>query len=99
MKKSLVFVMLAAGVLGTVATAHADPRTRLMAANCAFCHGTEGKARAAFPGLAGMDPGYFVAQMKAFKDGSRPATVMQKHALGYTDAEFEAMAKYFAAIK
>jgi hypothetical protein len=31
--------------------------------------------------------------------GSRPATVMKKHANGYTDAEYEAMAKYFAAIK
>jgi cytochrome c553 len=46
-----------------------------------------------------MDAGYFMQQMKAFRDGSREATVMKKHANGYTDAEFEAMAKYFAAIK
>ena len=37
--------------------------------------------------------------MKAFRDGKREATVMQKHAMGYTDAEYEAMGAWFAAIK
>lgn len=76
-----------------------DTRARFMAANCSYCHGPEGKSHGAIPSLAGMEAGYFVEQMKAFRAGSRPATVMKKHASGYTDAEFEAMAKYFAAVK
>ncbi len=88
-----------AGALTSMASAHADPRARFMAANCAYCHGPDGKSRGAIPSLAGLDAGYFVAQMKAFKDGSRPGTVMQKHANGYTEAEYEALAKHFAAIK
>ncbi len=99
MKKTFVATLILAGTLGAAFSAHADSRTRFMAANCSYCHGPDGKSRGAIPSLAGLEPGYFVEQMKAFRDGSRPATVMKKHANGYTDAEFEAMAKYFAAIK
>lgn len=99
MKKSLIASMILAGTLGVALSAHADPRARFMTANCSYCHGPDGKSRGAIPTLAGMEPGYFVQQMKAFRDGSRPATVMKKHANGYTDAEFEAMAQYFASIK
>ncbi len=37
--------------------------------------------------------------MKEFRDGKRPATVMRQFATGYTDAEIEAAAAYFAAQK
>jgi cytochrome c553 len=98
--KNLAVSLLIAGTLGAVATAQAmDTRARFMAANCAYCHGTDGRSSGAIPSLAGLETKYFVDQMKAFRDGSRPATVMAKHANGYTDAEYEAVAKYFAAIK
>jgi cytochrome c553 len=99
MKRTLAVSLLLAGLVGAIATAHADPRARFMAANCAYCHGPDGKSRGAIPSLAGMDKKYFVDQMKAFRDGSRDATVMQKHAMGYSDAEFEAMGNWFAAVK
>jgi cytochrome subunit of sulfide dehydrogenase len=100
MKKTLALTLLVAGTLGAVASAQAvDARARFMAANCAYCHGPDGKSRGAIPSLAGLEKGYFVEQMKAFRDGKREATVMQKHAMGYTDAEYEAMGAWFAAIK
>ena len=37
--------------------------------------------------------------MKAFQDGSRPATVMHQHAKAYSDDEIEQMAAIFAAVK
>jgi cytochrome c553 len=37
--------------------------------------------------------------MRAFRDGSRPATVMHQIAKGYTDAQIDAMAAWFAAQK
>ncbi|MEW5770524.1 MAG: c-type cytochrome [Pseudomonadota bacterium] len=99
-KRLTALCLLAAGMLGTVATAQAvDTRARFMAANCSYCHGTDGKSAGAIPSLAGLDVKYFVDQMKAFRDGTRPATVMAKHANGYTDAEYEALAKYFHAVK
>jgi cytochrome c553 len=99
MKKTLAIALLFAGAVGVVVSAQADSRTRFMAANCAYCHGPDGKSRGAIPSLAGLEKAYFVDQMKAFRDGKRDATVMQKHAMGYTDAEYEALGAWFAAIK
>ncbi len=87
---------------GAPATAPANPAAthgRVIAATCAACHGTEGRSHSAIPGLAGMDRAYFIKQMKAFKDGSRAATVMHQHAAAYTDDEIEQMAAIFAAVK
>jgi cytochrome subunit of sulfide dehydrogenase len=98
MKITLAASLLLAGLIGAVASAHAD-RARFMAANCAYCHGPDGKSRGAIPSLAGTDKKYFVEQMKAFRDGTRDSTVMSKHAMGYTDAEYEAMGAWFAAVK
>jgi hypothetical protein len=51
------------------------------------------------PSLAGMDAARMVLLMQEFRDGKRPATVMQQHAKGYTDAQIEAIAAWFAAQK
>ena len=70
------------------------------AANCAACHGTNGvSAGGAIKSLAGDDKDYFVAQMKAFKEGKRDATLMHQIAKGYSDAEIVALAGFFAAQK
>ena len=99
MKKTLAISLLLAGALSAASAQALDTKARFMAANCAYCHGPEGISRGAIPSLAGLEKGYFVEQMKAFRDGSRPATVMQKHAMGYTDAEFEQLGAWFAAHK
>jgi len=72
---------------------------RALAATCANCHGTGGRAveGAAVPGLAGMPAVYLVEQMKAFKSGARQATVMHQLAKGYSEAQIEQIAAYFAA--
>jgi len=76
-----------------------------LAASCANCHGTNGKAvdGSSVPSLAGLDKGYIVAKMKAFKDykpGDQPAvTVMHQISKGFNDAQVESLAGYFAAQK
>ena len=73
---------------------------RSLAATCANCHGTEGRsATRDVASLAGLPKEYIVAQMKAFKDGTRPATVMHQLAKGYTDPQIDQLAGYFAAQK
>ncbi len=105
MTKTLALTLLMAGTLSAAGAASAadatkvDTRARFMAANCAYCHGPEGKSRGAIPDLAGIDKDYFVSQMKAFKTGERPSTVMSKHAQGYTDAEYEALGTWFSTHK
>jgi len=74
---------------------------KALAATCANCHGTAGQAVAgsANATLAGRSKDDIVAQMKAFKSGARPATVMHQLAKGYSDAQIEAIGAYFAAQK
>jgi cytochrome c553 len=72
---------------------------RDVAANCANCHGTDGRSRAAVPSLAGRDPSELIRQMRDFRDGKRASTIMRQLARGYTDAEIEAAAAYFGAQK
>ncbi len=72
-----------------------------LAATCANCHGTNGKAveGSSVVSIAGLDKAYTIAQMKAFKAGTRPATIMHQLSKGYSDAQIEVLATYFAAQK
>jgi cytochrome c553 len=72
-----------------------------LAMNCAICHGTDGRpvAGSSVAALAGRPAPEIVEAMGAFRQGTRPATVMHQIAKGYSDAEIEAMARYFAARK
>jgi cytochrome subunit of sulfide dehydrogenase len=72
---------------------------RDIAANCASCHGTDGRSLGAIPVLAGRDKAELVALVREFRDGTRPSTVMRQLAKGYTDAQIEAVAAYFSAQK
>lgn len=67
-----------------------------LASNCANCHGTTGNAKGAMPSLAGQPKAFIVDQMKAFRDGKRPATIMHQLAKGYTDAQIELVADFFS---
>jgi cytochrome subunit of sulfide dehydrogenase len=72
---------------------------RTLAASCAACHGSNGNSTGITPTLAGLDGGYFTTQMLAFKDGTRPATVMHHHAKGLNVDEINLLANYFAQQK
>jgi cytochrome c553 len=72
---------------------------RDIAANCTNCHGTDGRSRGAIPAIAGQDKAYLVQQLKDFRDGKRPSTIMQQLAKGYSDAQIEAAAAYLATQK
>ncbi|MGV3571943.1 MAG: c-type cytochrome [Ramlibacter sp.] len=97
---------IAAFALAAAATsAHAQDASALyvrsLAATCASCHGTDGRTVAGGPlaPLAGMPRDYLVTQLKAFKAGTRPATIMTQLAKGYSDPQIEQLATYFAGQK
>ena len=94
-------LLLAVAALPVAAQDVAALRQQALAATCANCHGTQGRAvdGAAVPGLAGMPAAYLVEQLKTFKAGTRPATVMHQLAKGYSEAQIEQLAAYFAAQK
>jgi cytochrome subunit of sulfide dehydrogenase len=89
--------------LGSLAQAQSKEAlyTKSLAATCANCHGTDGKAveGSQVTSLAGLDKSYIAAQMNAFKTGARPATVMHQISKGFNDAQVESLAAYFAAQK
>ena len=72
---------------------------RSLAATCASCHGTNGRAAegSVVPSLSGTPRAQMIAQMAAFKSGTRSATVMHQLSKGYTDAQIAQLADYFAA--
>lgn len=72
----------------------------VLAQTCANCHGTDGRSPGEIPSLAGRDFDHLAQRLVAFKAGeAKDATVMTRHARGYTDAELEALARYFSAIE
>jgi sulfide dehydrogenase cytochrome subunit len=70
-----------------------------LAATCAACHGTDGKAHpeGATTPLAGLPRANLAGALREFRDGKRSATVMHQLAKGYTDEQIDAIAAYFAA--
>ncbi len=101
MKALAPIALLCAAALAQAQPTAEELQRRTLAAACAQCHGSAGKALpgSVLPSLAGMPAVYIEAQMKAFKNGSRPATVMHQLAKGYSDAQIAELAAYFAAQK
>lgn len=96
----------AAALLASAGVIHAQSANpnpnagRALAATCATCHGTDGRSVGGVPpSIAGMNRDTMVQQLKDFRDGKRPATIMHQHAKGYTDAQFVLIADYFANVK
>ncbi|MEJ8838965.1 c-type cytochrome [Ramlibacter sp. AN1133] len=99
---SLRTALLAVGlVAGPVHAQQETLHLRTLAANCAQCHGTDGRTvpGSALPSIAGMPRDYLLTQLHAFKAGTRPSTIMQQLARGYTDEQLEQLAAFFAAQK
>ena len=77
-----------------------DTAARSLAASCAICHGTEGRAVTKdMASLAGLPKEHIARQLRDFRDGKRPATVMHQLAKGYTDEQIEQLAGYFSALR
>jgi len=101
MRISMIAAAMLALAAGT-APAHAqDPgHVRSLAGTCTACHGTEGRSVGGIPpALAGRDRKELLQALMDFKAGKRPATIMHQLAKGYTDAQLEQLATYFAGIK
>jgi cytochrome c553 len=71
---------------------------RLLAKNCAACHGETGVgANPAWPHLAGQKAAYLANTLKAFRAGLRKDPMMGGVARGLSDADIANLAAYYAA--
>ena len=85
--------------LAGAASAQAPSSTTLgrnLAAQCATCHGTNGKSVAEVASLAGQPAATMVQKMKDYRDGKLPASIMHQLAKGYSDEQVALMADYFS---
>ncbi len=98
-KTMLATALLGAAILPALAQDKDALYVRSLAATCANCHGTDGRAQAgsSVVSLAGMPQAQMVAQMKAFQSGARSATIMHQLSKGYSDAQIAQIAGYFAS--
>jgi cytochrome subunit of sulfide dehydrogenase len=65
------------------------------AASCTGCHASSSKVATRVPRIVGRNPAEIVAAMEAFRSGQKPATVMDRIAKGFTEAEIRAIADWF----
>jgi cytochrome c553 len=102
MKKFIVATLSSLLLAGaTVSSAAGDAAAgKAKAAVCAGCHGANGISMAPiYPNLAGQKEAYLVAQLKAFRDGSRANAIMAPMAKPLSDADIDNLAAYFSSLK
>src|SRR4051812_40754840 len=102
----LAAAALGARALASQATAAAAPppapaaaESRVDITACVACHGANGVSRSPrIPNLAGQQPDYLVAQLRAFKGGTRRNPLMESIAAQLSDAEMTALARHWSSL-
>jgi cytochrome c553 len=77
------------------AAAQSAPPGRLLASNCYQCHGTNGRGPG-FDTLAGKSAQSLYDELVEMRAGKEGTGLMQKHALGYTDAQLRLIADWLS---
>ena len=106
MNKKFAPLITMAGLAMMAATAQADSLVagsaeagQAKAITCVACHGGEGiSVVGTWPSLAGQGAPYLLAQLKAFKDGSRMDPVMSAQAMMIADEDMAEIAVYFESL-
>jgi sulfide dehydrogenase cytochrome subunit len=91
--RALVLLPLLAVTAGSPPAGGTEIDVRALAAGCASCHQA---TEALPPPLAGQSREALAIKLRGFRDGSVPGTVMPLITKGYTAAELDALARYFA---
>jgi len=89
-------------LMGTTVSAVAGDAAagQAKSAVCAGCHGPKGISIAPiYPNLAGQKEAYLVAQLKAFRDGSRANAIMAPMAKPLSDADIDNLAAHYSSLK
>ena len=87
---------LAALLAAAAPAAAQNASPQLLSLSCAGCHGPNGHSPGAIPSIYGRSAGSLAETLRAFRADQRPATVMNRIARGYSDAEIDALAREIA---
>lgn len=90
------FIVL--GIITATSVAHAEDPTinRLLASQCAQCHGTNGYAVGDIDSLAGEDD--LSGELNEMRNKSNPDDIMEHQAMGYTSDQIRRIAAYYATV-
>jgi sulfide dehydrogenase cytochrome subunit len=97
-RQSFIFVLF---FLLSLNSAYAQKITQgmMLSNSCAACHGTDGASPGSIPSIKGKSVDFIASALKEFRAGTRPSTVMGRHARGYSDEEIQLIAEHFASQK
>lgn len=99
--RRFVWVAAVCATLGLTEAAAAQSSVptsgRTLAATCTGCHGPAGHSAGAIPSIYGRTEMQLRQALLDFKNDRRPATMMNRHAKGFSDAEIGEIAKEVSA--
>ncbi|HZW50562.1 MAG TPA: cytochrome c [Rudaea sp.] len=101
-KPAVIAGIALAAALAASATHAADPAAgkAKYETTCVACHGANGISIAPiYPNVAGQKEEYLIAQLKAFRDGSRQNPIMAPMAKGLTDTDIASISLYIFTLK
>lgn len=103
--KQIIALIAACGLLlANIASAESIPpeKVKEKAQTCAACHGPDGNAatdaQAQYPRLAGQYHDYLARALHEYKSGERKNPIMAGFAATLSDAEIDALARYFGSM-
>lgn len=71
---------------------------RLLASQCAQCHGTNGYSSNGIEGIAGEEAKDMFEDLADMKGEDAPENIMDHQALGYSNDQIRRIAKYYASL-
>ncbi|HPE79014.1 MAG: hypothetical protein R3E46_11130 [Sedimenticolaceae bacterium] len=99
-KKIVRTLCLGTLVAGVVPQVQAEDLTvnRLLASQCAQCHGTNGHSVGSIEGLTDESYKDLYEDLMDMRSEDRPENIMDHQALGYTDDQVRRIAHYFGTL-
>jgi cytochrome c553 len=101
MKKTMIVLMSAAGLMAGSAGAADIAAGKEKAAMCAACHGPDGNTPLApeYPKLAGQPADYLAKALRDYQSGARKNPLMAPMAQSLTKKDIKNVAAYYASLK
>ena len=96
----MIAAILGTGLAGTSMAADLDAGRKIAEAQCAACHGKDGKTAAdpAYPKLAGQYPDYLAKALNDYQSGGRKNAIMGGMAKPLSKQDIQNLAAYFSSL-
>ena len=96
MSATPILAAVAVALASIAPGASASPALPAGASSCTGCHAANPGVDTPIPRLVGRNAAEIAAEMQAFKTGQQKSTVMDRIAKGFSDAEIQAIADWYA---